>query len=170
MNRQYTVADYLRAVDRLRAALDRPAISTDVIVGFPGETDRDFAATMDLVRQVGFSRVHAFPFSAVPPTAAWSWRDEAAPGEVVRRRMAALTDLQRRLAGRFARGFVGETLEGLVEAPRPRRRLREAMTDRYLRVFFRPPAGADGELTGQVIRLRITVASPAGLRGQLVTP
>ena len=62
MNRQYSPADYLRMVEQVQARIDRVALTTDVIVGFPGETERDFAATLEVARQAGFIKIHAFPF------------------------------------------------------------------------------------------------------------
>ncbi len=167
MNRQYTASQVLDAVRRVRGALDRPAVTTDVIVGFPGETDADFAATLDVVREAGFAKIHAFPFSAIPPTAAWRRRDEAPPPNVVRRRLAALADLEAELAAVYREQFVGEKMEGLVEgAPGPNG-LRAAMTDRYQTVAFRPPDAGD-DLAGRVVRLRIAGATDAGLAGELV--
>ena len=177
MNRQYTPDRYRRTVDRIRAVLDRPAITTDVIVGFPSETDRDFADTLALARHAGFAKIHAFPFSAIRGTAAWARRKQAPPAPVVKRRMGALAELEKATARAYRGQFVGQTLEGLVEGPRPgspgRRRgkpgddgTRTAMTDRYITVRF--AAGAAGELTGQVVRLAIDAVTPEGLAGRLM--
>jgi len=93
MNRQYRIDAYLAAVDRVQHRLDPPAITTDLIVGFPGETDHDFEQTLELVDRVGFARVHAFPFSLRPGTAAERWQDEQLPHDVVRDRMRRLQAL-----------------------------------------------------------------------------
>ena len=168
MNRQYTPDEYRRTVERIAAALDRPALTTDIIVGFPGETEDDFAATLELAQRAGFARIHAFPFSAVEGTAAWRRRHEAPPPDVVRGRMARLADLERRLADAYRRRFVGETLEALVERPRRPAGPRQALTDRYLTVRFPAPPGAAGDdLTGRVVRLQIDAATPEGLAGRL---
>jgi len=172
MNRQYDRADYCDAVDRLRRALDRPAISTDIIVGFPGEGDRDFAATLAMARYAGFSKIHAFPFSAIEPTAAWHWKDESPPAEAVRQRLAELAELESRLALDFRSQFVGQVLEAIVEGQKSRGDgTRLAMTDRYFRISFRPPTKAPttppdkapsetvtrlpADLTGEVVKLRV---------------
>jgi len=81
MNRWYSPSEYLEACERIRARLDRPAFSADVLVGFPGETDVEFAETLDLAQAVGFSRVHVFPFSARPGTPAYDLSQ--APGQAV---------------------------------------------------------------------------------------
>lgn len=166
MNRQYTVDDYRRTIERIRSALDRPAITTDVIVGFPGEGAEDFAATLDAARHAGFAKIHAFPFSPIEGTAAWQVRREAPSPDVAKRRMAELAELEGELARAFRRRFVGETLEALVERPRGAGRQRVAMTGRYLTVTF--PAPDDADLTGRVVRVRIEAVTPDGLAGRLV--
>lgn len=176
MNRQYSAEQYRRAVRRLREAFDRPALTTDVIVGFPGETEEDFAATCELARQAGVAKIHAFPFSPIQGTAAWAQRHEAPPPEVVKRRMAALCRLERQLALAYRRQFVGQAVEALVERVRPardgsrppaRRTLRRALTDRYITVRF-PAETAAGDLTGRIVRVQADKATAAGLRGRLV--
>jgi len=162
MNRQYTAGDFARTVDRLRATLDRPAVTTDVIVGFPGESDADFAATLDVLRSAGVAKIHAFPFSPVEGTAAYAWRNECPPPAIVKDRVGRLTELERDLAEAYRRQFVGETMEGLVESARPGKP-RQAMTDRYLSVAFDAPDADD--LTGQVVWLSIDGTCGDGLTG-----
>ena len=167
MNRQYTPEEYRQTVRRLRDALDDPAITTDIIVGFPGETDEDFAATLDLAEFAGFAKIHAFPFSAVEPTAAWRRRTEAPGPSLVRERLAILAAAESRSAVAFRRRFVGKVTEGIVERARPGRTgRRQAMTDRYLTVHFAAPRGS--RLTGRVVRLRIDAPTIDGLDGTLL--
>ena len=175
MGRQYTPDQFRRTVGRLRDALDRPAITTDIIVAFPGETDADFADTLELARCAAFAKIHAFPFSPIEPTAAWAWRDQAPPPAVAKARMAALAELERTLAESYRRQFVGETVEGLVEGDRGGRTAqRRAMTDRYQTVFFdddfdddRSPGGEN--LTGKIVNLRIQSVRDDGLDGELLS-
>jgi threonylcarbamoyladenosine tRNA methylthiotransferase MtaB len=175
INRQYTADQYLRCAARVRQALDRPALTTDIIVGLPGETDDDFARTLDVVREVGFSEIHAFPFSPVEPTAAWRQRDQAPPLYKVKARLAELAEAAAETARAYRMQFLGQTVEAVVERPSPAAKspagggaghcpLRKAMTDRHLTVSFAPPAGARG-LTGQVIRLTVRDVTPGGLAG-----
>lgn len=167
MNRQYTPEEYHRTVDRVRSALDRPALTTDIIVGFPGEGAEDFQMTLAASRYAGFARIHAFPFSAIPGTAAWAWRAETPPPQAMRERMAELAAVGRETALAFHRQFVGETMEGLVELPRTSRpAVRQAMTDRHLTVEFAAPSRPCA--AGQLVRLRINAASAEGLSGTLV--
>ena len=87
MNRWYDRAEYLEACGRIRAALDRPAFTADVLVGFPGESEEHFQETLDAVSEAAFARVHAFPFSARPGTAAWDLPGRVDPSAIRDRRM-----------------------------------------------------------------------------------
>ncbi|MBL7134867.1 MAG: radical SAM protein, partial [Phycisphaerae bacterium] len=167
MNRQYTAGRFRQIVDRLRDAFDRPALTTDIIVGFPGETDADFDETLAMARHAGFAKIHAFPFSAVAGTAAWRYRHEAPPPGVVKSRMAELAELEAEMAAAYRRQFVGQEMQALVERAKNGQSHLEAMTDRYMTVRFRPAVGAD--LTGKVVRIRIDDLSAKGLRGTLLS-
>jgi tRNA-2-methylthio-N6-dimethylallyladenosine synthase len=116
MHRRHTVADYLRVVAKLRAARPDIALSSDFIVGHPGETDADFQATLTLVREVGFAQAFSFKYSARPGTPA-----AAAPGQVPEaekeRRLAELQALLRTQQDRFNAGCVGLTLPVLFTGP-----------------------------------------------------
>ena len=105
----------------LRQAFDRPAITTDILVGFPGEEEADFAATLTAAKAAGFAKIHAFPFSPIAPTAGWVLRHQAAPAPAVHQRMAQLAELEDELAGRYRSQFVGQTVEAIVEGPSRRR-------------------------------------------------
>lgn len=91
MNRWYSVAEYLASCDRIRERLDRPAFTADILVGFPGETDAHFEETLRTAERAGFTKVHVFPFSARPGTAAWDLKDRVPP-EASRARRAALSE------------------------------------------------------------------------------
>lgn len=106
MNRWYDVETYLAACDRIRAGLDRPAFTADVLVGFPGETDAEFENTLRTAEDAGFARVHVFPFSARPGTAAWDLPGRVAP-EVVRERRARLSELTHETAERYRAALAG---------------------------------------------------------------
>src|SRR5581483_9345929 len=83
MNRQYTRDDFLRMIERVHEKFDRPAITTDIIVGFPGETHEEFSRTLQVVDQARFIHTHAFSFSPRPGTAAARWSDDFVHGPVV---------------------------------------------------------------------------------------
>lgn len=106
-----------RFVDRcllVREALEQPALTTDVIVGFPGETDADFADTCRVCREVGFSKIHIFPFSPRRGTAA-AEMPEQVDGRVKAERAGALAELERQLRWRYFEGLLGRPLRVLVE-------------------------------------------------------
>ena len=115
MNRQYTRDDFGRMIDRVRAAFDRPAITSDVVVAFPGESDEAFAQTADLVREAGLIHVHAFPYSPRPGTAAARWSGHFVRGPVVSQRIARLNEIAAENSEKFRASFVGEVVEVIVE-------------------------------------------------------
>jgi len=116
MNRGHKADDYRRLVDRLRRARPDLALSSDFIVGFPGERDADFIATLDLVRDVGFVSAYSFKFSARPGTPAASL-DEQVPEAVKDERLYALQALLREQQDAFNRKALGQTLPVLFEKP-----------------------------------------------------
>ena len=140
MNRQYGRADYLGMVDAVRDAFDRPALTTDVIVGFPGEDDAAFADTLAVVRHAGFVHTHAFPYSPRPNTAAARWTDRRVPPQVARERLAELQGVTATTADAFVRQFVGETAAVLVERSTDPAAPRHGRSERYFDVAFDGPA------------------------------
>ncbi len=114
MCRQYDVEAFRRVVEKVKARLDRPAITTDIIVGFPGETDVDFEDTVRLAREVGFAKMHIFPFSARKGTAAAKMQN-VVDTRVVKKRSQIMRDLNAELAGQFREQFIGESAKVLVE-------------------------------------------------------
>ncbi len=161
MRRTYTRADYLDVVERLRAAIPGLALSTDIIVGFPGETADDFEHTAATMREVGFDSAFLFKYSARPDTRAWSWPetvDEAEKG----RRLTALIDLQQRLSAASNDATVGHDVEVLVEG-RARRNLDQlhGKSAHFKTVVFED----DGSATGELRRVRIVAATPLTLIG-----
>jgi threonylcarbamoyladenosine tRNA methylthiotransferase MtaB len=124
MNRQYGVADYLEMIDRANAALTTPdglppALTTDVICGFPGETEEDFERTIEVARRVGYLHMHVFPFSPRPGTAAARWRDRLVGADAakarVRRLIALEDDPDDGLSIRYRRQLVGRTVRVILE-------------------------------------------------------
>ena len=116
MNRRHTRGDYLRIVDRLRAARPDIALSSDFIVGHPGETDRDFADTLALAEEAGFAGAFAFRYSPRPGTPAAA-REDRVPEEAARERLAALQAALAASRRRFDRAAVGRMLPVLFERP-----------------------------------------------------
>ncbi len=162
MGRGYTAVSFAAAVERLRRRLDRPAITTDVIVGFPGETETDFEATLAFARAIGFSRLHVFRFSARPGTRAAALGSPVPP-DVVRARAARAKAESERLAGAFHGRFIGETVEVLAETRDARGAFWRGYDRRYIPVQF---AGGP-EWAGRLARVRLTDADARGARGVL---
>ncbi len=120
MRRRYRSASFVERCRRIGDTLDHPALTTDVIVGFPGETDDDFEATCRVVREVGFAKVHIFSYSTREGTPAAAYPD-ALPPAVVRERRRRLQVLADEVGERYARSLVGRRLDVLVESADPER-------------------------------------------------
>ncbi len=116
MKRQYTRAEYVDLTRRLRSAVPGLALSTDIIVGFPGETDEDFESTITLLDEVRFGAIFCFVYSPRPATAAARWELDV-PAPVAQARLARLNDHQQDIQLRANEAMVDEVLEVLVEGP-----------------------------------------------------
>ncbi len=169
MRRRYRSARFLETVNLIRRQYDRPALSTDVIVGFPGETDSDFEATLNVCRDAGFMKIHAFPFSSRKGTPAATFPDQI-PAAVKSERMERLGQLERTLSGDYHRSLVGMTLSVMVEA-KPARRLEHlaGTACRFTRVEF-PQTGGEGlaARTGTLVSVRIAETDGCELTGRMV--
>jgi threonylcarbamoyladenosine tRNA methylthiotransferase MtaB len=136
MKRRYRSAGFLERCRRLRAALDEPAFTTDVIIGFPGESEADFADTCRVVREVGFCKVHVFSFSPRDGTPAASFPGAMSPQVIAERRRRLLT-LEQETAAAYHRRLVGRRLDVLVEgADRQRAGWARGTSCRYAPVAF----------------------------------
>jgi len=162
MKRGHTAADYLALVARLRAARPDIAISTDIIVGFPGETDADFAATMALVDAVGFDHSFSFIYSARPGTPAAALPDDV-PAIVKQHRLAILQRRLGELGAAYGAAMVGTTQRVLVSGPAKKNGAELAGRTANNRVvnFAGPRA-----LIGEFAEVRIVASLPNSLRGE----
>ena len=163
MNRQHTAEEYIAIIDRLRAARPDIAISGDMIVGFPGETDADFEATLDLVRRVNYASCFSFKYSKRPGTPGAAMFNQVDEG-VKSARLAVLQELLGDQQAAFNESMIGRTLPVLFEKPG---RLDGQLHGRspYLQsVHVEGPA----ELIGQIGEVRIDAASRNSLSGSLV--
>jgi threonylcarbamoyladenosine tRNA methylthiotransferase MtaB len=151
MNRQYTRDEYLRMIDAVHAAYDRVALTTDVITGFPGETDDDFAQTLDVVERARFIHIHAFPFSPRPGTAAARWKSEQIPGQIANRRVEILSQRAAHHSHAFRSTFVGQSVRVHVEQADADWPIQHGRTAWYFPVHFRDSR----RLAGRTADLRI---------------
>jgi tRNA-2-methylthio-N6-dimethylallyladenosine synthase len=166
MRRRHTRDDFRRIAEDLRAARPDIAISTDLIVGFPGETDADFRDTLDLVREVGFVDSYSFKYSPRPGTPAADFPDAVAP-EVAQARLEELQALQRELGLAAHRARVGERTEVLVTGPSRRGGRQLAGRDPYHRIVnFEVCESAPAE-AGSLQPVTIVEATPHSLIGDL---
>lgn len=162
MRRGYDRERYLAKVDELRKRIPALALSTDVIVGFPGETEEDFAETLSLVREVGFDQMFSFVFSPRPNTVAAMMRDDTPP-ERKNERLVELQALQQEIQRARGEAYLGRTLEVLVESKSRRDDGEWAGRTRCGRVVN---FAADGVAPGDFVEVRITAAGPVSLRGE----
>jgi tRNA-2-methylthio-N6-dimethylallyladenosine synthase len=162
MNRKHTAEQYLRLIDRIRAARPDIVLTSDFIVGFPGETEADFQATMDLVRAVGYGMAYSFKYSARPGTPA-AERPPVDPAEAddrLQRLQALLTDQQRACQ----QAMVGREVAVLYEKPGRLPGQMAGKSDHLHAVHVPDPDGQVGEL----VRVRIVGAAPNSLEGRRV--
>jgi tRNA-2-methylthio-N6-dimethylallyladenosine synthase len=162
MNRGYTVRDYLGRVTALRAAIPDVSITTDLIAGFPGETDDDFAQTLALVKAAGFDAAFTFVYSPRDGTAAAALPDQVDAGVKRDRvqRLVALTQAQARERRQAIIGYTSEVLvEGAARQPgRMRGRTRQGVT-----------VNLNGQAeSGTIVSVQITSATSTSLQGTVV--
>jgi tRNA-2-methylthio-N6-dimethylallyladenosine synthase len=162
MRRSYRQAKFLGIIGRVRAAMPDAAITTDVIVGFPGETEEDFQATLDVVRQARFSGAFTFIYSPRPGTPAATMADQV-PREVVQERYERLVELVNEIAWEENKRLVGRRVELLVAEGEGRKdaathRLSGRGPDNRL-VHFTPPTDAEVR-PGDMVTVEITYAAP----------
>jgi tRNA-2-methylthio-N6-dimethylallyladenosine synthase len=163
MRRDYTVAGYLEKLAKLRAARPGIAVTTDIIVGFPGETEEDFAATLALTEQVRYENQFSFIFSPRPKTAAGSHEAQwgAVPHPVKIERLERVQRAQRAISAQIMAGLVGSEVEVLVEGPSkfdPARRFGRTPENRTVNFEGEAQAGAR-------VKVRIDSSTPNALRG-----
>ncbi|MFQ6034804.1 MAG: tRNA (N6-isopentenyl adenosine(37)-C2)-methylthiotransferase MiaB [Sedimentisphaerales bacterium] len=174
MNRHYTAGKYLELIDKARATVPDIAIAGDFIVGFPGETEEDFQATVDLVRKTRYRNCFIFKYSPRPGTTGDKKLKDDVPIEAKKKRNIELLAVQEKISDELSRDFLSKEVKVLVEGPSKKPHLNPAerkdwpqlvgrtATD-YIVVFNGPKS-----LTGKFARVKITKTSPLTLFGQLI--
>jgi tRNA-2-methylthio-N6-dimethylallyladenosine synthase len=162
MNRRHGAEDYRRLVERLRAARPDLALSSDFIVGFPGESEADFAATLALVREIGFAQAYSFKYSARPGTPA-AQMPEQVPEAVKAGRLAALQSAIAEQQRAFNRATIGRRLPVLLER-RGRRPGQLAGRSPYMQAVH---LAAPAALLGEIVEIEITASHAVSLSGRI---
>lgn len=158
MNRKYTRQVFLETVRRLKDHDPDFTFTTDIIVGFPGETDQDFQETLEVMQEVQFAKVHMFPYSERPRTRAALYTNKV-PHDVIQARKAKVLALSEQIAFDLRAKYVGRTMEVLTESQE------DGHTANFLRVLL---PGANIE-PNQLVVVELTANSPEGLIGKVVS-
>jgi tRNA-2-methylthio-N6-dimethylallyladenosine synthase len=165
MCRTYSRAQYLEIVRAFRAAMPEMKFSSDFIVGFPGESDRDFKLTLSLIEQVEYESVFSFIYSPRPHTKAAAYVQELDPA-AVKQRLYALQELQARLQLKNNRRLIGQTIEVLIAEKHPKKTgdvIGRSESHRVVHFASPTPVGA-------FTRVKITAAGPHSLRAEEIAP
>ena len=163
MNRNYSPAEFLEVIYSLRQATENPSFTTDIMVGFPGETEEAFQNTVALCRKVNFSRTHVFPFSPRKGTPAAEMKEQVAEAEKKKRTNVVLK-LADEMALSYKKQFLGKVIELLVLGKKRSDGLMEGVSPRYMFTHFKA-RGASG---GDFVNVKITGATPKYLLGQQI--
>jgi tRNA-2-methylthio-N6-dimethylallyladenosine synthase len=165
MLRRYTREQYFGCVDRLRFAIPNLSLTTDVIVGFPGETDEDFEETLSAVRQIGFEDAYTFKFSLRDGTPATRFpASDTISDEVASERLARLISTARGASRERNMGLLGARREVLVEKPARRGGLLQARTRDFKTVMI----PGDASLIGKYLQVELTGTTGSTFIGQVV--
>src|SRR5690625_1171815 len=154
MRRKYSAEYYRRKIDYIRKALPNLAITTDIIVGFPGETEEEFKETYHFVKDIGYAELHVFPYSQRTGTPAARMKNQV-DKETKQRRVEQMIELSNKLAKKYADQFKDTVLEVIPEEPLPDKNFEGHLvgyTDNYLKVHFEAPE----HLIGEIVRVKIT--------------
>lgn len=162
MDRKYTKEFYLERIERLKEKIPGIALSTDIIVGFPTETDEDFEHTLDVVRRVEFEQIFSFKFSPRPGTPAAEMEGQV-PDEVKTERMSRLLELQKAIMSKLSKRYEGTVQEVLVEEERSDRTvIGRTTTNKWATLT------GGKELVGKIVKVKVRRATPFNLECELL--
>lgn len=151
MNRKYTTADYMQSVNRIRNAFSDAAITTDIMVGFPGETDEEFEKTMEFVKEVSFAEAHIFKYSVRKGTVAEKMPNQVAP-DTKEERSKKLINLTNKTQSEFLHSTIGKTVSVLFEREyKGEKNLYEGKTDNYITVI----AKSKNDISGKIKNVKV---------------
>jgi len=164
MRRHYTAAQYATLVGRARTAIPGLAVTTDLMAGFPGETEAEFSQSRTFAEGMAFARLHVFPYSPRPGTPAAQFPGQVPPS-VRKQRAQSLRGIGEGASRSFCQQFLGWTLVVLWEGRRGEPEIVSGLTDNYLRVY----TTSEGELSNTITPVRLTHLHADGLWGQIVS-
>src|SRR5450755_3110604 len=165
MQRLYTRDEYLERISWVQAARRDISLTSDLIVGFPGETEREFEETLDLLEVIGYDSVFTFKYSPRPNTPALRLEDEI-PDEEKARRLAVVNDRQKQIGARRNQRHVGQVLEVMVEGKNPARGQWVGRTSQIKVMNFTVPEGLE-LAPGSYVNVLVTASFPNSLVGEL---
>ncbi|MGD0597781.1 MAG: MiaB/RimO family radical SAM methylthiotransferase [Sedimentisphaerales bacterium] len=168
MCRQYTAEKLREKIELIKRRLDRPAITADIIVGFPGETDEDFQQTVELAKWAGFSKIHTFPFSSRMGTPASRMKNKVEP-KIIKQRAQILRKVGDELAFKFREQFINQTCEVLIEGSKDKQAFGHC--ERYFIVNItkdcRLPIVNYRFNKNEIVKVRITAGTEEEATGEL---
>jgi len=150
MRRKYNVDDFINKVNRIREARPDIAITTDVIVGFPGESEEEFLETVNFIKKVNFAELHVFPFSAREGTPAYDMPDQVSPEEKAHR-VQVLLELSEKLKADYRKKFIGQELEVIIEEKNKQSGLMCGHSSNYLLLEDDLPASS----VGKIVKIKV---------------
>ncbi|MEW6100753.1 MAG: tRNA (N(6)-L-threonylcarbamoyladenosine(37)-C(2))-methylthiotransferase MtaB [Candidatus Omnitrophota bacterium] len=164
MNRKYKGADYLRLIRKIKSIVPGIAITTDVMVGFPGEGEANFRNTLKLVKKIKPLKAHIFPYSKRKATAAASFKEEINP-KIIRERIARLNTVDRLCADDYKKGFLNKKFAVLIEGRhKENRKFYEGFTDNYLPVLVK----SESNLNNRLVSIYLKEIKDGHLLGQRI--
>lgn len=148
MRREYTTIEYRKVVDNIREIYEEPAITTDIMVGFPEETEAEYNESLNFIEEIEFSQIHVFPYSVRPGTKAA--RMQQVPAEDVKKRSEIMLEKAEKLQSEYAKKFLGKEVRVVLEDNVDN--YIRGFTDRYLRVYLPEETGHSGQVKNVFIR------------------
>jgi len=160
MRRGYTIEQYRELIRAIKERLPQVSLSTDVIVGFPGETEEQFEHTFSLLKEIRFDVVHVAAYSPRSGTIAWRKYEDNVPRETKKERLKKVEQLQASVAGEINSGYIGKEVEVLVEGNKKGKWYGRTESNKL--VFFQD----DADCSGQLVKVNIEKTSPWALQGK----
>ena len=160
MNRKYTYEQYENLFNKIRNSIPDISITSDIIIGFPGETDKDFKATFDASRKLQFGGLFIFKYSSRPKTVAAKLKN-IVPLEVIKKRHTLLLEDSNIISKKINEKYINQVVEVLVE--NFKKNIAQARNSQNIKIFF----DTDKNLVGQIVNVKITKALPNSMLGIL---